>query len=156
MRDRACTPARPACVDGRDVARAWRKRLRCRAMKIYTRTGDDGSTGLYGGSRVSKASLRVEAYGTVDEANSAIGRARASLANGPAASIEAVLAEAQVDLFTLGAELACAPDKSAKPTPDKESTSGGAKSKDGSTEIAPEPKAPTPKPPAKPHRTHSR
>ena len=42
-------------------------------MKIYTKTGDDGTTGLFGGSRVSKADLRVEAYGTVDEANAARG-----------------------------------------------------------------------------------
>lgn len=83
-------------------------------MKIYTRTGDDGSTGLYGGDRVSKASPRVESYGTIDEANAAIGRARASLVGGAAGEIDGVLAEAQSDLFTLGAELACAPEKSDK------------------------------------------
>jgi len=75
-------------------------------MKIYTRTGDDGTTGLFGGHRRSKADLRVEAYGTVDEANAAIGTARAV---GLAAEMEAVLAEVQGDLFTIGAELGCTP-----------------------------------------------
>ena len=51
-----------------------------RLSKIYTRTGDDGTTGLGGGDRVAKDSARVEAYGTVDEANSAIGMILASLA----------------------------------------------------------------------------
>src|SRR6476660_4382564 len=73
-------------------------------MKIYTRTGDDGTTGLFGGGRRSKADLRVEAYGTVDEANAAIGVARAS---GLSPDLEAVLADVQRDLFTLGAELGC-------------------------------------------------
>ncbi|MBI2388276.1 MAG: cob(I)yrinic acid a,c-diamide adenosyltransferase [Deltaproteobacteria bacterium] len=73
-------------------------------MKIYTRTGDDGTTGLFGGARVKKGALRVEAYGTVDEANAAIGRARASL--GKTADFDDVLARIQSDLFTLGAELA--------------------------------------------------
>ncbi len=75
-------------------------------MKIYTRTGDDGTTGLFGGARVKKSSLRVEAYGTVDETNAAIGRARASLANTPGAEIDKGLARIQAELFTLGAELA--------------------------------------------------
>jgi cob(I)alamin adenosyltransferase len=73
-------------------------------MKIYTRTGDDGTTGLFSGARVRKDSLRVEAYGTVDESNGAIGRARASLEN--KGEIDAVLAPIQSDLFVLGAELA--------------------------------------------------
>jgi cob(I)alamin adenosyltransferase len=73
-------------------------------MKIYTRTGDDGTTGLFGGGRRSKADLRVEAYGTVDEANATIGVARAC-ALPP--DLDAVLAEVQRDLFTLGAELGC-------------------------------------------------
>ena len=47
---------------------------------VYTRTGDKGDTGLFGGSRVPKQSLRVEAYGTVDEANAALGAAKARLA----------------------------------------------------------------------------
>ncbi|HEY8041392.1 MAG TPA: cob(I)yrinic acid a,c-diamide adenosyltransferase [Polyangiaceae bacterium] len=80
-------------------------------MKLYTKTGDDGTTGLFGGGRVPKASKRVEAYGTVDETNAAIGVARATRLD-PA--IDAVLEHVQVDLFTLGAELACVPGKEAK------------------------------------------
>jgi cob(I)alamin adenosyltransferase len=80
-------------------------------MKIYTRTGDDGTTGLFGGGRRSKADLRVEAYGTVDEANAAIGVARAT---GLSSDLEAVLEEVQRDLFTLGAELGCDPGSESK------------------------------------------
>ncbi|MBX3229380.1 MAG: cob(I)yrinic acid a,c-diamide adenosyltransferase [Labilithrix sp.] len=80
-------------------------------MKLYTKTGDDGTTGLFGGGRVKKASLRVEAYGTVDELNAALGVARAAKLE---AFTEGVLAQVQVDLFTLGAELACVPGKEAK------------------------------------------
>jgi cob(I)alamin adenosyltransferase len=80
-------------------------------MKIYTKTGDDGTTGLFGGARVKKASPRVEAYGTVDELNATLGVARAL---GLDAQCEAVLAQSQVDLFTLGAELACVPGKESK------------------------------------------
>ena len=80
-------------------------------MKIYTRTGDDGTTGLFGGGRRSKADMRVEAYGTIDEANAAIGVARA---HGLPASLDAVLAEVQSDLFTIGAELGCVPGEEAK------------------------------------------
>ena len=72
-------------------------------MKIYTKTGDDGETGLFGGGRVSKDDPRIEAYGTVDELNAALGVARAEQ---PPAEIDAVLAELQSDLFTVGAELA--------------------------------------------------
>ena len=76
--------------------------------KIYTRTGDDGTTGLVDGSRVAKASLRIEAIGKVDEANSAIGLAAAALEKG--ANAEA-LYRIQNDLFDLGADLATpAPD----------------------------------------------
>lgn len=72
-------------------------------MKIYTRAGDDGSTGLLGSGRVSKASARVEAYGCVDELNAALGVARATDAQ---RWFEAELALIQPQLFTLGAELA--------------------------------------------------
>lgn len=80
-------------------------------MKIYTKTGDDGTTGLFGGGRVKKASMRVDAYGTVDELNATIGIARATKLD-PFA--DGVLAQVQVDLFTLGAELACVPGKEEK------------------------------------------
>jgi len=79
-------------------------------VKIYTKTGDDGTTGLFGGGRVKKASTRVEAYGTIDELNATVGLARASKLDPES---EAVLARVQVDLFTLGAELACVPGKEA-------------------------------------------
>lgn len=71
--------------------------------KIYTRTGDDGSTGLVDGSRVTKASLRIEAIGKIDEANSAIGFAAAALEEGSHAD---ALFRIQNDLFDLGADLA--------------------------------------------------
>jgi len=72
-------------------------------MKIYTRTGDDGTTSLYGGRRVSKADARVEAYGTLDEANSALGLARSL---GLDEQSDGVVEAVQRDLFTLGAEVA--------------------------------------------------
>lgn len=71
--------------------------------KIYTRTGDDGTTGLVDGSRVSKASALMQAIGDVDEANSAIGVAVVALGDDPLA---AALAWIQNDLFDLGADLA--------------------------------------------------
>ena len=77
-----------------------------RLSRIYTRTGDDGSTGLGDGMRVPKEHLRVEAYGTVDEANSAVGLVLAVPAL-PAAVVEC-LTEVQHDLFDLGGEL-CMP-----------------------------------------------
>ena len=77
-----------------------------RLSKIYTRTGDDGSTGLGDGSRVPKESLRVEAYGTVDEANSCIGVVLA-LPNLPDAVTQCLI-DVQHDLFDLGGEL-CIP-----------------------------------------------
>lgn len=80
-------------------------------MKLYTKTGDDGTTGLFGGGRVPKASLRVEAYGTVDETNAVLGVARAT---GLPPVIDAVLELVQGDLFTLGAELACVPGRESK------------------------------------------
>jgi cob(I)alamin adenosyltransferase len=80
-------------------------------MKIYTKTGDDGTTGLYGGARVPKDEARVEAYGTVDETNSAIGVARAAALP---AELDHVLLRVQEDLFTIGAELSCVPGKEDK------------------------------------------
>jgi cob(I)alamin adenosyltransferase len=80
-------------------------------MKIYTKTGDDGTTGLFGGARVSKAAPVVDAYGSVDELNAAIGMARATKLD---PFSEAVLAHVQVDLFSLGAEVACVPGEEQK------------------------------------------
>jgi cob(I)alamin adenosyltransferase len=80
-------------------------------VKIYTKTGDDGTTGLFGGARVPKSSARVDAYGTVDETNATIGMARAA---GVGAKMDALLAELQSDLFTLGAKLATVPGKTDK------------------------------------------
>jgi cob(I)alamin adenosyltransferase len=103
-------------------------------MKIYTRKGDDGSTGLFGGGRVRKDAIRVAAYGAVDEINAAVGLARSSIRHGvtartsrrgemasrkgpatgdlPAGSLldlDALLARIQNDLFDLGADLATPP-----------------------------------------------
>ncbi len=77
-------------------------------MKIYTKTGDAGDTGLFGGGRVPKSHPRVEAYGDVDELNATIGVARAA---GADAQIDALLLRVQQDLFAIGALLA---------TPDRE------------------------------------
>ena len=71
--------------------------------KIYTRTGDDGSTGLVDGTRLSKDSLRVAAYGDVDETNAVIGLARLQLES---RRLNAMLARIQNELFDLGADLA--------------------------------------------------
>ena len=72
--------------------------------KIYTRTGDDGTTGLGSGERRLKSDLRVEAYGTVDEANAAIGLARLHTAAAHP-ELDAMLGRIQNDLFDLGADL---------------------------------------------------
>jgi cob(I)alamin adenosyltransferase len=72
-------------------------------MKIYTKTGDGGETGLFGGARVGKDDLRVEAYGSVDELNAALGASRALR---PDPEVDEVLARAQAALFAVGAELA--------------------------------------------------
>ena len=72
-------------------------------MKIYTKTGDKGTTALYGGERVSKDARRVNAYGTVDEANAVLGLARAHLEDG---ELGGELAKLQNALFDLGADLA--------------------------------------------------
>lgn len=76
-------------------------------MKIYTKTGDNGETGLFGGARVSKADPRVAAYGDVDELNAWLGLTRASLATVPeAGELESMLVHIQRDLFALGSRLA--------------------------------------------------
>jgi cob(I)alamin adenosyltransferase len=85
-------------------------------MKIYTKTGDRGQTALFGGARVSKASLRVCAYGEVDELNSQLGVVGAQLivaapASDPDGTLAARLREIQSELFALGAELAKNPEK---------------------------------------------
>ncbi|MGO9361471.1 MAG: cob(I)yrinic acid a,c-diamide adenosyltransferase [Xanthobacteraceae bacterium] len=72
--------------------------------RIYTRTGDDGTTALGNGERRPKYDLRIEAYGTVDEANAAIGVVRLHLGDAPA--LDAMLGRIQNDLFDLGADLA--------------------------------------------------
>lgn len=79
-------------------------------MKIYTKNGDTGETSLLGGQRVPKDALRIEAYGTVDELNSALGIARAFK---PSGDIDEILARMQSDLFILGAELAASSGKQA-------------------------------------------
>jgi cob(I)alamin adenosyltransferase len=78
-------------------------------MKIYTRTGDDGTTGLFGGGRVAKDHARVAAYGDVDELNSVIGMVRAE---GPEDFFDPLFTTIQRDLFSIGGQLAT-------PDPDK-------------------------------------
>ncbi len=80
--------------------------------RIYTRTGDDGSTRLATGAPVSKASTRVEAYGGVDETNAAVGQARQHTAGD--AVLDPILERVQNDLFDLGADLAT-PEQHGKP-----------------------------------------
>jgi cob(I)alamin adenosyltransferase len=84
-------------------------------MKIYTRTGDAGETGLFGGGRVRKDHPRVAAYGAVDELNSVLGWALTELAAGPTAER---LGRIQHDLFSLGAELATPPARERRRRPD--------------------------------------
>ena len=79
-------------------------------MKIYTKTGDKGETGLFGGERVSKNSLRIEAYGTIDELNAFIGMAVIEVSD---KSVKDLLQKIQNWLFSIGADLA---------TPDNEKT----------------------------------
>ncbi|HMR90961.1 MAG TPA: cob(I)yrinic acid a,c-diamide adenosyltransferase [Chitinophagaceae bacterium] len=78
------------------------------AMKIYTRTGDKGTTALIGGTRVAKSHWRIEAYGTVDELNSYIGLCGDLL---PDENGKKMLQEIQDRLFTTGSTLACDPEK---------------------------------------------
>ena len=77
-------------------------------MKIYTRTGDDGSTGLFGGQRVPKYALRIESYGTVDELNSFLGVLIMQLSDD---NLVLFLRSIQSRLFDIGAHLAAVPDK---------------------------------------------
>jgi cob(I)alamin adenosyltransferase len=80
-----------------------------RLTRIYTRGGDNGETSLGDGSRVPKHALRVAAYGTVDEANAAIGIARLHVIAGPDPAADAMLGAIQNDLFDVGADL-CTPE----------------------------------------------
>jgi cob(I)alamin adenosyltransferase len=81
------------------------------AFKIYTKTGDKGTTSLIGGTKVSKSHRRIEAYGTIDELNSFVGLCADYL---KADNIANVLIEIQDRLFTIGSALACDPDKETK------------------------------------------
>ena len=81
--------------------------------RIYTRTGDKGETALGSGERVSKASLRIAAYGTVDETNSALGVARLSTTRDDFMKLDLMLMRIQNELFDLGADL-CVPDRGQK------------------------------------------
>ncbi|WP_137388294.1 cob(I)yrinic acid a,c-diamide adenosyltransferase [Rhodoligotrophos defluvii] len=78
--------------------------------KIYTRTGDDGTTALSTGERLPKSHIRIESYGTVDETNATIGVARQYLQAPQFAELDRMLEQIQNDLFDLGADL-CTPDK---------------------------------------------
>ncbi|QDU71719.1 cob(I)yrinic acid a,c-diamide adenosyltransferase [Mucisphaera calidilacus] len=79
-------------------------------MKLYTRTGDDGTTALFGGQRVAKDALRVEVYGAVDELNAGLGLAITAAANPAHKGLVETLARVQSDLFDLGAHLATPDD----------------------------------------------
>ncbi|NLR94990.1 MULTISPECIES: cob(I)yrinic acid a,c-diamide adenosyltransferase [Flammeovirga] len=84
-------------------------------MKVYTKTGDKGETSLFGGKRVPKDHIRIEAYGTIDELNSYIGLIRDQSVNNKRSDI---LKEIQDRLFTIGAEMAADPDKPSLKKPD--------------------------------------
>ncbi len=84
-------------------------------MKIYTKTGDQGMTSLVGGTRVSKANLRIDTYGTVDELNAYVGLVRDQPVN---EARRGLLKEIQDRLFTIGAILASEPDQTKKQLPD--------------------------------------
>lgn len=81
------------------------------ALKIYTKTGDNGTTGLIGGTKVSKSHLRIEAYGTVDELNAYIGLCKDVLYDEPSRQILYIIQE---NLFTIGALMACESGKEIK------------------------------------------
>ncbi|MDQ1384504.1 MAG: cob(I)alamin adenosyltransferase [Actinomycetota bacterium] len=85
-------------------------------MKVYTRKGDDGTTGLLYGGRVGKDEVGPEAYGAVDEAVSALGLARAEI--DPESELHELLVRLQRELFVVGAELATAPDNRGKLKPE--------------------------------------
>ena len=80
-------------------------------MKIYTKTGDNGTTSLIGGTKVLKSNERIEAYGTIDELNAHIGLCRDLIDDQP---VRIMLKEVQDRLFTIGAALACDPEKETK------------------------------------------
>lgn len=84
-------------------------------MKVYTKTGDKGTTGLLGGTRVLKSDLRIESYGTVDELNSHMGMVRDQKVNEPIAD---ELIQIQNTLFVIGSHLASDPEKSKVVIPD--------------------------------------
>jgi len=87
-------------------------------MKIYTKTGDRGDTGLFGGGRVPKDHVRVEAYGEVDELNSTLGLVILHLQAAGQAPIADALGQVQADLFTIGANLATpAPEDGGRENP---------------------------------------
>jgi cob(I)alamin adenosyltransferase len=88
-------------------------------MKIYTRTGDEGQTSLFGGKRVSKADLRIDGYGTIDELNSWIGLLRDQEVN---KKRQEILIEVQDRLFTIGSRLAVEPGNSKVKVPDLHET----------------------------------
>ena len=81
------------------------------SFKIYTKTGDKGSTSLIGGTKVPKSHLRIESYGTIDELNSYIGLSSDNIGDAPT---KLLLKEIQDRLFTIGSSLACDPEKETK------------------------------------------
>lgn len=83
-------------------------------MKLYTKTGDDGTTGLFGGQRVSKDSVRVEAYGTVDEANAVLGAAFSVCTDD---QLKTILLQLMSKMLDLGADLASPVSEREKATP---------------------------------------
>jgi cob(I)alamin adenosyltransferase len=86
--------------------------------RIYTRTGDDGTTGLIGGERVQKDSLRVQGYGDVDELNSFLGMCRTMSVKANLTRLVECIAEIQNDLFDIGSQLALPPGSSMEGIPD--------------------------------------
>lgn len=112
------------------------------SFKIYTKTGDQGKTSLIGGTKVPKSSLRIDAYGTVDELNSYIGLVSDYL-SGETAMVS-LLREIQDRLFTIGASLACDPEKETKmriPDLYERDVQGLEKSIDEMNEVLPEMKS---------------